>query len=308
MPRLYPALDVTWSLVPDSDRIDLLLAEIDSESPTAVEMRDDGLRLFFTSAVARGRAAIRLLAFDPTLTCEPVEVSDEDWAERSQSAIGAIRIGSLVVTPLWSRADVGRLASMRRAPGAPDTVIIIQPSMGFGTGHHASTRLCLTLLQRIPLAGRRVLDIGTGSGILAIAAWRLGAASAVGIDHDSDALTAARESVQLNRATTAVSLATADLAAGPLPGAPFDVVLANLTGALITREASAIARAVAPGGHLIISGVMEDEEPAVTAALISTGLSLLERDQEQEWIGAVFSSIPNAPTASRARPRAPSRP
>jgi ribosomal protein L11 methyltransferase len=277
--RHYPALDLTWLAHPDESHVEQLLAAIDDEGPTAVEDRPAGVRVFFSSVDARRRAAADIAAFDPAVRSEAIDVPDEDWAERSQADLAPITVGRLTV-----KMTPGEISPGEISPG----VILIRASMGFGTGHHASTRLCLTLLQRIPLAGRRVLDIGTGSGILAIAAWRLGAASAVGIDHDPDALTAARESVELNRATTAVSLATADLAAGPLPGAPVDVVLANLTGALITREAAAIARAVAPHGHLIISGVMEDEEPTVAAALISVGLTIVDRDQEQEWIGAVF--------------------
>jgi ribosomal protein L11 methyltransferase len=293
--RQFPALDLAWPARPDEAEIERLLAELDDDGPTALEERASGVRVFFGTPDARDRAAARARAADAGVSCAAVDVPDDDWAERSQAGLAPVVVGRVTVVP----GEDPKISGIRIPDifGPTSEVLFIKPSMGFGTGHHASTRLCLALLQRIPLAGRRVLDIGTGSGILAIAAWRLGAAAAVGLDHDPDALTAARESVELNDATTGVSLVAADLTTGAIPGAPFDVVLANLTGALITREARAIARTIVPaGGHLIISGVMEDEEPPVTAALIDAGLVSVDRVQEQEWIGAIFTT-PTAPTA-----------
>jgi ribosomal protein L11 methyltransferase len=296
--RVFPALDLAWPAPPGDARVEQLLAELDDEAPTALEERPAGVRVFFGSAEARDRAASRVLAADAAVTCAAVDVPDDDWAERSQANLAPITVGLLTVTTtrggaesavrpgsdLWKTTSDPSRTPDQLSPG----VIFIKASMGFGTGHHASTRLCLELLQRIPLAGRRVLDIGTGSGILAIAAWRLGAASAVGLDHDADALVAARESVEENHATIGLSLVAADLTTDAVPGAPFDVVLANLTGALITREARSIARTMASGGQLIVSGVMEDEEASVTAALTAAGLQAVDRVQEQEWIGATF--------------------
>src|SRR5436305_14893725 len=107
--------------------------------------------------------------------------------------------------------------------------------MGFGTGHHATTRLCLAALQTIDLRGKFVLDLGTGSGLLAIAAVALGAARALGIDDDADAIQAAMENVELN-AVGNVELVVSDLMTDPLPTA--DVVVANLTGTLVVRAAA----------------------------------------------------------------------
>lgn len=274
--RTYPALELSWPSRPDDTHIECLLAEIDAEGPTAVEERGDAVRIFFASLETRRRAAIRLIAVDPAATCTPLDVPDENWAQRSQADLQPVTIGRLTIDPREPSAGAGATAD----------VIFIKPSMGFGTGHHASTRLCLMLLQRLPLAGRRVLDVGTGSGILAIAAARLGAASALGIDCDDDALIAARESVEANGAEPAVRLAAVDLTRSPaIDGAPFDVVLANLTDALLIREAGALAGTLALGGHLIASGFMAADADGVTAAFERAGLTATARADELGWIG-----------------------
>jgi len=301
--RLYPALDVTWPAPPDTegvdrrdrvdrldrlDPLDRLLASVDDDAPTAVEERDEAVRIFFATPGARDAAARRLSA-DRGLACAAVDVSDEDWAARSQSALGSVQVGAIVVAPPW---DVE--AATRRAAGAEAaSVIEINPSMGFGTGHHASTRLCLALLQRLTIAGRSVLDVGTGSGVLALAAWRLGARPVVAIDSDVDALAAAAGNVERNGATPVVRLMELDVMAPDPAGRPsapaFDVVLANLTGALLERAAGDLAARVAPGGHLVASGFQADEAAAVARAMSQAGLGLRDDVDEDGWVGAVFA-------------------
>jgi ribosomal protein L11 methyltransferase len=153
--------------------------------------------------------------------------------------------------------------------------------MGFGTGHHVTTRLCLTALQTIDLTNRVVLDVGTGSGVLAIAADRLGAARAIGIDCDADAIQSARENLDLNPEASRVTFDAVDLAARALP--LVDVVTANLTGALLVRAAPALLAAVRAGGTLILSGIQSHERDEVRRAF-ADAVVCWERD-EDGWVG-----------------------
>jgi ribosomal protein L11 methyltransferase len=269
--RTWPALEVRVGPDPDllqAALVDYDVAAIDDNAP-------DVWRVFFHTTDERERARHGLASYSPA----PVDVDDEDWAARSQASLHAIQVGRIVVAPPWD---------VPAASAAGPLTIVVQPSMGFGTGHHATTRLCLDALQRLDLRGRSVLDVGTGSGVLAIAASRLGAHPVVAIDDDADAAQAARENVALN-AGTAVDVRVQDLRAGAL--GRFDVVLANLTGALLAAAAARLRDLTTPGGHLILSGFMEPEEPAVLTVFSQhresfkqdTPAALRRRTQEDEW-------------------------
>ena len=188
-------------------------------------------------------------------------------------------------------------SSLRRGtfppPAASDrTIVIVEPSMGFGTGHHASTRLCLLALQRVRdrlRATSHVLDLGAGSGVLAIAAALLGARTVVAVERDPDALGNARDNVRRNRVADRVTVLAGDLAdLSPQAG---DVVTANLTGAFFTRHAGTVLRCVRPGGLLIASGMTAGEEQAARAAL-EPPFVLRQRAVEDEWVGLVFERPP----------------
>jgi ribosomal protein L11 methyltransferase len=261
----WPALDAS------GDQADLLIAAVDDFNPTAIEERDDGLRVFFATPAARDSALGEL---SRQFSVSSVDVDDEDWARRSQQDLSPVTVGRITVAP----SPESRAAS-------PGTVVVIPPSMGFGTGHHATTRLCLAALQTIDLRDAFVLDVGTGSGVLAIAASALGAATALGIDDDADAIAAARENVEFNRVTN-VTLDVRDLMKEALPQA--DVVVANLTGALVIRAAGRLAQAVRPGGVLIVSGVLAAECDEVRRALAN--LTVIADVQEDEWLALTLRS------------------
>lgn len=248
-------------------------------------------RVFFDSGDTRDRAASALAEQLPGLHIEAVEVADEDWAARSQEVITAIRAGQFIVAPPWD---------VPSNPGLATTIIVIHPSRGFGTGHHPSTRLCLRALSEIDVTGRRVLDLGTGSGVLAMAAAFKRARAVVGLDVDPDAIEAARESAALNALPVEIEFVVGDFrtpaawrAASPEASAvnrphPYDIVLANLTGGLLIRSASAITELVAPGGVLVMGGFDESERPVVRAAFV--GFDDVAAYAEEGWVGLALRS------------------
>lgn len=273
---LYPALDLRYDVGPGTGALqDLLYAELDGFEPIAIHEHDtgDGWRVFFRVPLQRDAAARALAAMSGghALRLTTVDVDDEDWARRSQASLTAIRAGGITVAPPW---DVPPSLSQ------DDIVIIIEPSMGFGTGHHATTRLCLELLQTMDVRGLRVIDVGTGSGVLAIAAWKLGASDVAAIDNDPDALINARENIARNAA--AVDLREEDLSALTLTDA--DVVTANLTGAVLMKYAAPLLRLVRAGGALIVSGFSPDELGGVLDAL---HLPAERTSNEGEWAAAL---------------------
>jgi ribosomal protein L11 methyltransferase len=274
--KTWPALDIH---VPSCDPQlqELVLAELDDFQPTAIQEPEETakLRAFFANAAARDAAAGRLGSeFGVNLFVESIDVGDEDWAARSQALLRAVTIGRVIVAPPWDIPE---------RPTADSRVVIIQPSMGFGTGHHATTRLTLKALQSIELTDRSVLDIGCGSGVLAIATVSLGARSALGVDIDPDALANARENAGLNAVAHTTRFDERDFRELATPA---DIVLANLTGALLEKSAAKLAELVAPGGYLIVSGFMASEGDVLPA--LERLLTLQQEEQEDEWRCAVL--------------------
>lgn len=265
----YPALEI-HAVDPD-----LALAVVDEHAPVAAEEHEDGIRVFFARAEDRDHAATAVLGAYPAAQVVATEVDDEDWARRSQADLKPVTVGRITIVPGSSPPT-----PQPSARTLERITIVIQPSMGFGTGHHATTRLCVAALQAIDLEGRSVLDVGTGSGVLAIAAARLGAAAALGIDHDADAIRSARENLVLNPDARGVTFEIADLRQTSL--VPADVACANLTGALLAGAAPMLRAAVKTGGVLIVSGFMGEEEPSVRDALAPATVS--SRSAEQEWV------------------------
>jgi ribosomal protein L11 methyltransferase len=269
----YPALDVR-----NADG-ELALAVVDDYSPTAAEDHGDSLTIFFPDAERRELARRAIGRELPRAAATARDVDDEDWARRSQENLEPVTVGRIVVTPPWSAAKL-RLADAASEP----VVVQIEPSMGFGTGHHATTRLCLAALQTFNLTEKFVLDVGTGSGVLAIAAARLGAQQALGIDNDPDAVQCARDNLQLNLGVQHVRFEVADLLNHV--EAPADLVTANLTGALLCRAASMLLAAVRDGGALVVSGLLDAERDDVVAAFGTA--RVIWESREEGWVGLVF--------------------
>lgn len=296
----WPALIVRAATLDDPAE-DALAAALDDHSPAAIEdlaerpLPPGGLwdptyppipeppptpvhwRVFFQLDAERAKAVDALRAAFPALTIELVDVPDDDWAARSQKSLTAVRAGSFIVAPPWDLPDA-----------APDhvTVIVIEPSMGFGTGHHATTRMCLRLLSDLDVADLDVLDLGTGSGVLSMAAALRGARRVVGIDVDADAIASAEASAALNTLPDTIEFRVADFRSAP-PNAA-DVVLANLTGGMLTSSATAIAALVRKDGQMILSGFDHTEVDAVVRAFPE--FTEHARLTEDTWMALHFGS------------------
>jgi ribosomal protein L11 methyltransferase len=265
----------TWAALVIASPDDLVAAALIDHDVAAIEETADAWRVFFHSPGARDAAAAVLKQDFPAIRLEPLEVPDDNWAARSQAGLKAITVGALTVAPPWDAGSNPKAQS----PNPKAQTIVINPSMGFGTGHHATTRLCLAALQKIDLRRQSVIDVGTGSGVLAIAASLLGAASAIGIDDDLDAIQAATENAELNPRAK-VTFETVDVRGDARE--PADLVLANLTGGLIVAAAGQLQALTRPGGRLILSGFMTQEEEDVLRAFDYH--EVMARAQEDEWV------------------------
>ena len=278
-----PALDIQGPADEQSPLplLDAVAAVVDDFAPCAIEARGPGsARVYFASESDRdaARAAVDD-ACGPRVRTMAVAVADDDWAARSQADLRAIQVGRVVVAPPWDLPV--------RPPGGTEVVVQFRPALGFGSGHHPTTRLALLGLQQLDLRERDVLDLGTGSGVLAIAAVKLGARQATGIDRDPDALASARDSVASNHVASRVELREADISCSVFPRSDaVPVVVANLTGAVLMRLAPVITTLVEPGGHMVLGGILAEEEDAVARAYRACAHAVW-RGVEDEWVGLV---------------------
>jgi ribosomal protein L11 methyltransferase len=203
-------------------------------------------------------------------------VAEADWAAAWKVHFPVLRVGEhLVIRPTWRR----------HRPAAGDVVLALDPGMAFGTGLHPTTRLCLAAVEaaggRGELDGARVLDVGCGSGILAIAAARLGAAAVLGLDIDPIAVEATVANARRNRLARRI-----DARQGSLPSGepPFDVVLANLIASVLVTLAAGLRDELRPGGLVLASGIFVDREAEVRAAFAAAGLTVDGRMVEGDWV------------------------
>jgi ribosomal protein L11 methyltransferase len=203
-------------------------------------------------------------------------VDEADWADAWKAHFPVIRVGEhLVIRPTWRWH--------RAAPG--DVVLALDPGMAFGTGLHPTTRLCLAALEAAAahgeLDGARVLDVGCGSGILSIAAARLGARRVSGLDTDPIAVEATVANARRNRIARRVRARQGSLPSGE---PPFDLVVANLIGSVLIALAGPLRDELRPGGLLLASGIFEDHEAEVATAFAGAALEIVSRSLEGEWV------------------------
>ena len=257
---------------------DKLGAWLVARTGQAVEERDDGTLVTFAPDE---RAADELIAeieraadgFAPETSRRKIE--PVDWSTRWRDGLGSRSFGRLTVAPSWA-AD----------PADSDgPIVVLDPEMAFGSGEHGSTRVALTLLERLVQSGDLVLDLGSGSGILALAAVKLGAARAIGIENDPEANVVATRNAARNGVEDAVEFLDGDAGdLAPLLG-PADLVLSNILHSANTALLPAIAKALRPEGTAIFSGMEVAEAPLFLPALESAGFTVLEERTDTGWWG-----------------------
>jgi len=207
-------------------------------------------------------------------------VKREDWAESWKKYFKTIRIGKkLLIKPSWSKEK----------PAKGQAVVVLDPGLSFGTGQHPTTSYCLEKLVEAARPGASLLDIGCGSGILAISAAKLGYSPVEAFDFDPVAVRIAQGNLRRNRVDRKVDCRRKDLTKLPEKSArKFDVVCANLVAELLIAEVRRILNRLAPGGRLVVAGILNSQFPEVEAAFGKLGLRLLDTKTEKEWQSGLF--------------------
>jgi ribosomal protein L11 methyltransferase len=249
----------------------------------AVEERDDGTLVAFAPDEEAVVALVEELGreVDAPVVIEPRRVESTDWSTRWREGLGPRKLGRLTIIPSW----------LPEASEPDPLTIVLDPETAFGSGEHGSTRAALTLLSRLLRPGDRVIDLGSGSGLLAIAAIKLGAARAIGIEIDAEANEVAARNVARNGVSDRVELLEGDAAVlAPLVG-PADLLLSNILRAVNTALLPVITRAVRPGGIAIFSGMELPEAEEFRRILTAAGFQLVQETLDAGWWG-VAAELP----------------
>jgi len=237
-------------------------------------------------------------------------LSREDWTEGWKHHFHIQHIGKrVVIVPSW----------LEYTPQKGEIIIHLDPGLAFGTGLHPTTRLCLRAMETLELGGASVLDVGTGSGILSIAAAKMGCARVEALDTDPLAVKVARRNIELNGVADrvrvshgSISLGASGLTFRPAPGTDdpetalraegYDLTVANIIAEILIGLAEPLGSSLAPRGRIVVSGIIQDKEAPVRKALFAAGLDIENRLQEGDWI-ALLGTRRDEPARSRAQQR-----
>lgn len=245
------------------------------------------LRTYLTTGsrqrMARIDVGVRLVgAIEPIGDLEIRELpEDEDWMESWKSHFRILRIGTrLVIKPTWLELDF---------TASPDDIVIeIDPGVAFGTGYHPTTDTCLQAMEQHIAPGMTVLDLGTGSGILTIAAIKLGAGLVTALDIDSQAVTAARRNFRRLGINNQVRLGQGSVPHPTAPAGDFDLAVANISARGVADRCPFILTALKPGALFIASGLLNTQKEEVAAVVEPLGFSLISEWPQEEWTTLLY--------------------
>ena len=221
----------------------------------------------------------RFAALEVPATVEIIGVHESDWADSWKQYYKPIKTGKkIVIVPVWEKYDAED----------GEITVLMDPGMAFGTGTHETTRLCATLLEKHQNAGDKMLDVGCGSGILAICAAKLGASRCFACDIDENAVRIAKENTEINE-TPNVKVGASDLLkqAEKVEGG-YDICCANIVADIIIRLAPDIGDFIAPEGKIIVSGIITERADETLEALAAHGWTLIDSMRENGWFAGVL--------------------
>jgi ribosomal protein L11 methyltransferase len=249
-----------------------------------INVTDNGIIIYFTTHRWSNEVRVAITEYIrqliPGFSLKSIQVrsiTDHDWNADWKKHFKAVKVTTkVVIRPPWEK--------YHQSQG--ELVITINPQMAFGTGHHESTKLVMVEMENIIQPGIHVLDVGTGSGILAILANKLGAESVLGIDNDMDAIKNANENVQLNNITGGINFGYAQLE--NVTPSDYDLVLANINRNTLLKYAAVFPDYIKKGGYLVISGILRQDEALLTKMYNENGFTVIRKNVMRDWLVIVF--------------------
>lgn len=261
-----------WDYTNIPEAINTEVVTVKAYLPVDIEL-DDKLRLFEQRVDELAGNNIDKGLGD--ISCS--EIQDEDWSTSWKEFFHPVKVGDIIVIkPSWEEYNA-----------SPDDIVIeLDPGMAFGTGTHYTTSMCIRVLEEIVTGGMKIFDVGTGSGILAIAAAKLGATDITAVDFDAVAVRIAKENVQMNKVDTVVTVGQGDLLKG-IEGKA-DLIIANIIADIIIRLLDDLPNKLKVGGTMLASGIIADRMADVTEAVIAHGLIVDKVIEEGGWVAMVI--------------------
>ena len=238
-------------------------------------LRQDATYQSRRSMIQVGVKLVALLA--PLGELQESTMEEGEWLTAWRSHYGLLRIGRLVIRPSWQEY----------VPRPGEAVVVQDPGMAFGTGHHPTTRRCLEQLEQRIVPEMSVLDLGTGSGILAIAAVKLGAGSVVALDNDGDAVESARDNAQANGGDAEIKVIHGTLPNSLVSSGGYQLAVANVTAQVIASKAQLLMDALTPDGLLVVSGILNERLQEVEEALSKVNATVVEQVLDGDWVTLV---------------------